>query len=541
MLQPENMPKKYDFLFADIDTGRIKIPKFQRDFVWNKQQTASLIDSIIKGFPIGTFIFWKTTEELRHVKEIGNVNLPDPPPGEPVMYVLDGQQRITSLYAVRKGIRVDRDGKEIDYCDIAINLDLDPDDDYEAVTTEMGSDAVYIGVHELLNSDLTDLFDRFSREHIKKIDIYKKRLTTYDFSTIVITNYPIDIACEVFTRINTGGTELTLFEIMVAKTYDLEKNFDLAEQFDLLIDNNGTGKDLEDANFDTIPNNTVLQCVATNLIRGTKRKDILKLDKTAFIEAWPTVKDGIFTAVDYLRNYLNVSVSQLLPYNALLVSFTYFFNRTYGRQPNVLQNKLLEQYFWWASLSNRFSAAAENKLVQDLDRMDAILNNEIPSYRGEELNLTLDDIQWRWFSTGDSFCKAILCLYASFMPRSFTTDKPVRIDNSWLKSTSSKNYHHFFPKSYLKKKGYPYWQANCILNITIVDDYLNKRRIGSKSPGDYMLTFLDENPELESTMQTHLVYGLDAFGIWEDDFEKFIEARGKQVLEELGKRLNPVL
>ena len=56
MLQPENQSRKYDALFADIDTGRIKVPMFQRDFVWTKEQTSKLIDSIIKGFPIGTFI-----------------------------------------------------------------------------------------------------------------------------------------------------------------------------------------------------------------------------------------------------------------------------------------------------------------------------------------------------------------------------------------------------------------------------------------------------------------------------------------------------
>jgi len=91
MLQPENQSKKYHHLFTDIDIGRIKIPKFQRDFVWSKGQTAKLIDSIIKGFPIGTFIFWKTFEELRYVKNIGNISLPDPPKGDAVFYVLYGQ------------------------------------------------------------------------------------------------------------------------------------------------------------------------------------------------------------------------------------------------------------------------------------------------------------------------------------------------------------------------------------------------------------------------------------------------------------------
>jgi uncharacterized protein with ParB-like and HNH nuclease domain len=101
LLQPENHNKKYEALFLDIDLGRIKIPQFQRDFVWGKEQTAKLVDSILKGYPIGTFIFWKTREELRSYRNVGNFKLPVTPKGDFAEYVLDGQQRITSLYAIR--------------------------------------------------------------------------------------------------------------------------------------------------------------------------------------------------------------------------------------------------------------------------------------------------------------------------------------------------------------------------------------------------------------------------------------------------------
>ncbi len=100
MRQPQNVPLKYDHLFAMVDTGQLKIPMFQRDFVWTTAQTASLLDSIVKGYPIGTFILWKTRDAMRHFRNIGNVELPEPPTGDAVQYVLDGQQRITSLYAV---------------------------------------------------------------------------------------------------------------------------------------------------------------------------------------------------------------------------------------------------------------------------------------------------------------------------------------------------------------------------------------------------------------------------------------------------------
>ena len=246
-------------------------------------------------------------------------NLPSSPKGESVQYVLDGQQRVTSLYAVKKGLIIDREGKEIHYKDIAIDLEKDPDDDETVVTTEPPIDHEHISVYELLNGSISALARKYS-DYLDIIDIYQKRLTGYDFSTIVISDYPLDIACEVFTRINTGGTELTLFEIMVAKTYDERKKFDFADEYDNLIDNNDTGKDLEDAGYETVPHSIVLQCVSAHLCKQVRRKDILKLSKSKFIKEWPTVKDGLFNAVDYLRAQLRIPVSRLLPYPALHTS-----------------------------------------------------------------------------------------------------------------------------------------------------------------------------------------------------------------------------
>jgi len=541
LLQPENQTKKYDFLFTDIDTGKIKIPKFQREFVWSKKSTAKLIDSIIKGFPIGTFIFWKTKDELRHIKNIGNANLPDVPTGDYVYYVLDGQQRITSLYAVRKGLRITVDGKEIDYTDISIDLSMSPDDEEDIVIIDPSEEIRSVSVYKLLNGTISDFIDNFTKEELEKIDIYIKRLTSYDFSTIVIADYPIDIACEVFTRINTGGQELTLFEIMVAKTYDEEKNFDLAEKYHHLIygDDNGS-KNLQAVGFDTIPPSIILQCISAYLCQQVRRKDILKLSKLDVINSWEVIKDGIFSAVDYIRSQLRIPVSRLLPYNAILVPFTYFFIKNNGNNPSALQNKLLVQYFWWASLSNRFTSGTEGKIALDLKKMDKILQGIQPDYRGDEIKLSFDDIKWRWFSTGDAFCRAILCLYAYQEPKSFETNSIVKLDNSWLKVSNSKNYHHFFPRSYLTKKAkMPDWQANSILNITFVDDYLNKRTIGSKSPSTYIDKFSKTNPDLEDTLKTHLIDDIDTFGIKTDDYELFLEQRGKRVLAELKKRLEP--
>ena len=541
MLQPENTSKNYETIFVEIDTGIIKIPKFQRDFVWGKEQTAKLIDSIIKGFPIGTFIFWRTKEQMRHFRNIGDANLPSTPRGNAALYVLDGQQRLTSLYAARKGLIATKEGKRIDFKELTIDLSLAPDDDETVVFTEKQDGESFITVYELINAGMSYLVENYTKEDIHKIETYRNRLTQYNFSCIVIPEHPLDIACEIFTRINTGGTELSLFEIMVAKTYDEKKKFDLAAECGLLIEGDNNGKCLKDAGYETIPHATILQAVAAHLCKQIKRRDILKLDKNKFIKCWPIVKDGIFHAVDYFRTHLRVPVSQLLPYNALLVPFSYFFIRNKGETPSTVQSKLLIQYFWWASLTNRFTSGAEGKIAADIKRIDKILKEKAPSYRGEECELTLDNLLGRWFSTSEAFCKAVLCLYSYFQPKSFVSDKPITLDNSWLKRANSKNYHHFFPKKYLKKNGWDNEQANCILNITLVDDYLNKRKIRTQAPSKYMKQFKRSNSNLNDTMKSHLIYNLDKFGVWENDYKTFIEKRGKQVLKEITKRLKPII
>ena len=540
MLQPENQSKKYEQLFAEIDSGHLKIPAFQRDFVWTTAQTAGLIDSIIKGFPIGTFILWRTHEEMRSIRLIGSVPPRKGRADEPAVYVLDGQQRITSLYAVRKGSRVAKDGQIIDYKDISINLTCDPMSDEQIVLAEAPEGVPCISVHKLLNGTLAELARKYG-PYLDEIDLYRRRLTGYDFPVILLPYYPIDIACDIFTRINTGGTRLSLFEIMVARSFDQGRNFDLAREYERLIDSDGASRDLDDAGYETLPEQTALQCVAAALVRQVGARDILKLDKAQFIDTWPEAKSGIFSAVDFLRGHVQIPVSLLMPYYALIVPLSYFFVRNGYRPPTARQAKLLTQYFWWVSLSGWFSQNGNSRIAQDLDRMDDILAERVPSYDGHDIHISLEDLRSRWFSTSDAYCKAIICLYASFQPRSFASNGLVNIDNSWLKVASSKNYHHFFPKAYLTKAGFSVEEANSILNITLVDDYLNKTKIGSKSPSTYMAEFRKGNRDLETTMRTHLVDDLAAYGVWSNDYRAFIEMRGNRVIQELKKRLEPEL
>ncbi|EHG7891809.1 DUF262 domain-containing protein [Citrobacter braakii] len=538
LLRPENANKKYEALFLEIDSGQIKLPMFQREFVWDKEQSARLIDSLLKGYPIGTFIFWKTREALRSVKDIGNHSLPETPKSDYAQYILDGQQRITSLYAIRKGLRISKDGKEINYKDIYVNLDYDPLNDEQIVTSQRDDDKAYVSVHDLLTQKMGDLFRQVGMDKSDLVEEYKTRLTTYDFTTITIKDYPIDIACDVFSRINTGGKPLTLFEIMVAMTYDEAKGFDLALKYDELLngsDENDTS--LSKAKFDTVPAATVLQAVAAITVDSIRAKDILKIRREKFITNWEPMVSSMFTAVDFIRTKLHVPVSQLLPYASLLVPFTYFFRKNNNKRPTEIQAKLLRQFFYWVGLNWRYSGATETKIAEDLKKMNMILQEKMPKYPSGELNVSAVDISETWFTAGNSNIKAILCLFASHKPRNLDDDSDVILDNSNLKIATSRNYHHFFPRKYVERHC-PSMEPNLIANITLIDAASNNK-IRAKAPSLYINELNTANSKLKSSLRSHLINSPKGFGIMEDDYEKFIEKRSAAIAEALNEALNP--
>jgi hypothetical protein len=441
--QPTNF--SYSSLVNEIEKGEIKIPQFQREFVWDLKMSANLIDSIVKGYPIGTFIFWKTKDRLRSIRNLGNLVLPEPHEGDSINYVLDGQQRLTSLFIAIKGLSISRiENKSEDFSEMYI--DLSASDENQIVKTKyeiLEINKNFIKVTDLLKGDFT-LLASYPQEYHTKINSYKKNFESYNFSVILVKEVPIDIATEIFTRINIGGKSLTLFEIMVAKTYDSVRDFDLSEKYNSLI------KELENVKYETISEATVLQTISILLIKDCTRKNILRLEKAKIIDIWETAIDSIKSTVDYFKSYYRIPVSRLLPYNALIIPFSYFFFK-HKDKPLGFQQKYLEDFFWRCSISGRYSSAVESKLAQDILKIDSILEEKIPEYEWS-VNPTPDFILNNgYFSTGRSFIKAILSIYSYHQPKSFVDNSIVNIDNAYLKIASSKNYHHFFPKAFLTK------------------------------------------------------------------------------------------
>ena len=536
IVQPKPQSKQYTDLIRDIENGTLKIPQFQRDFVWDIDKTAELLDSILKGYPIGTFIIWQTKDRINNIKNIGNQELPETMEGTEVHYILDGQQRITSLFAAYKGVTVPSKDKKkpIEFNDIVVNLDADINNTDEQIVIPKPKSGKYLSLNEVLHFSYTkslELPEEFDNSDKAKIDLYSKAFDKYDFSTVYLRKDDIESAIEVFTRINTSGKTLTLFEIMSAKTYDEKQNFDMQQKWDDFL------KDLNVIGYDEISSSNILNLLSVILskTKECKRSVTLSLDKQDIINHWDKAISAVQDAVEHFQKFFKIPVARLLPYDTLIVPFAYFFYNVTD-YPSTLQKRLLEEFFWRMSLSHRYSSSSETSISQDVRRIDEIIKEVRPNYSDIQVELNKDkDLINTTFTTSDSFCKAILCLLANFAPKDFHTNQPVTLDNSWLKVSSSKNYHHIFPKNFLSKNNVK--NDNSLVNITFVSDKLNKTKIRSRAPSDYFSEFAKNNEELEETLLSHLIDDIDSFGITTDDYSKFLEKRAQRIYLEIKERM----
>lgn len=525
---PEPQSVTFSSLMNDIEKGNIKIPQFQRNFVWSKDKSAKLLDSIVKGYPIGTFIFWKTREELRSIRNIGRLNLPPTPKGDFINYVLDGQQRLTSLFAILKGLKIHREDREEDFSEFYLDLEAMEDEPIVTTGKDDTNSHAFIKLPDLLYGKLKVLV-AYPEKVQEKIQKYKDRINAYQFSAVSIKDTSIDVATEIFTRLNVSGKPLSVFEVMVAKTFDSKRNFDLAEKFEEFKN------ELGQVDYDTIPEAAVLQTVSILLTKECRKKDILRLNRNDIINIWPSAVDAIRESVDYFRNHFRIPVSRLLPYPSLIVPFSYFFYKN-KKRPSGDTQKNLQDFFWRASLGGRYSQGMEGRLARDVKKIDKILKGKRPKYEWSVDTSSKFIMDNGWFSVSRSYIKALLCILAYHQPKSFVDNTIVRISNDWLKQANSKNYHHFFPRSYLNKQGEDDSYINHIANITIVDDYLNKREIKAQSPSKYMKIFAKENKDIRRCMRTHLI-DLKTFGIFNNDYRRFLRKRCEKFSRELKNRI----
>jgi hypothetical protein len=349
LADPLNIRKLID----RITSGDIRIPAFQRDFVWEADQVAFLLDSIYKGFPIGTVILWRTDARLKVEKDLGSFKLPEPAKDYPVNYVLDGQQRLTSLFSTFQTELVPGNSDWVDiYFDMAAVENIQ-----ESLFLALSGAEVDPNRHFPVKTIFDTVEYRkatadLDNDRVKRIDDMQSRFKEYLIPNETFESSDRNRVAIVFERINRAGTQLNVFELLSAWSWSEE--FDLVDKFGDLQDK------ISNHGYDDLVEDKDLQLrVCAGVITGeTSPSKILDLKGVDIRSRFKEIENGIIGALDFLHRELNVKNFKMLPFPGVLVPLSCFFAtlKPDGINYTSKQKNTISRWFWRSILSRRFSS-----------------------------------------------------------------------------------------------------------------------------------------------------------------------------------------
>jgi len=344
-------------LLANVAKGHYKIPVFQRDFVWEASQMRELFDSILKSYPIGSLLFWKTKAVFHTKTEVGPYRID----GENIefTYVLDGFQRISTLFGV---LMNPKNFNSVDVGDnksnkFSIFFDVRNESfnfirENRRKNTNIFSIELYkiYDNRELFNYlralDKADITEEDKLDYIDRARNLHDILHKFRLPFVEIQGGDIKSAIEIFSRVNSTGTEISEDYILSARSYG-ETKFNLIDSISEFL--NG----LDIYNFEDLKRDIILNCIYNakgKIYFDVKSEELLQIDLDSF-----TKKTYTHTrkAVDFLYRRLFIIDIRLLPYPSQMIFISEYFRL--NQEPTSEQLQSLEKWFWITTYSNYFT------------------------------------------------------------------------------------------------------------------------------------------------------------------------------------------
>ena len=518
-------------LMYQMEQGELRIPRFQRDFVWERSRIQKLLDSMFREYPIGTIFLWQAPSEYTHLLR-HTVDLKQPPFQANINYtfILDGQQRLISLYAVTKGLIIEGE----DYGKIVVDLGNTEPYKRSPFQYRTPDRTRWIAIRDLLSANHYSLFGELPTEYRERFVRYRELLNNYPFSVVIVGGMDIEDAVEIFERINQQGKRLSRYDLITASI--TTQAFDLRER---------TQQDIIEplrTRFGKAEETSIPQVLALNIRGSTESATQMDLKKDEVPQVWQRTVDCFMLAVDFVQNSLGVAHVSFLPYDGILPVLAYYFY--YGNTNAILSREhreYLERWFWRAAFSERYSSSSQTRMTEDAAMIRQMIDSQrppdLPSIITDESTLLETSMQ----NTASAMRNGLLCILNLNRPRHFENGAEIRItpkDEHFLKFTSVEK-HHIFPAAFLRDQGYGKRAVHLIPNFCFIPAELNVR-ISNEAPSLYMRRIIEnygeDFAEFEKVMRSHLIPVDEASGIWSDDYDLFLRQRAKLLADEIRRR-----
>lgn len=565
-------------LLTWVGNGKAQLPDFQRSWVWDDSKICKLIESISSGFPMGAAMFLQTGNsgvrfKYRPLEGVRATNLNDPD-----FLVLDGQQRLTTLYqvfktaepvATRPATNKDKVILRHYYLDIRKALDQTADrldavisiNEKKQLTEDIGRTVILdlstrenefkelmyplnIALDLSASSDwmlelndyyegdasIRKLFKEFNQQVLQKIQSYKIPIIN------VTKDTSKEAVCQIFENVNTGGVKLTVFELVTATFAadefnlrddwdDIQSRFKATKQSDIL-------RLVENTNFLTA---MALLISYRQSLNGTaavscKKRDVLKMVLGDYKANRDYLVSGFIKAASFLINQ-GVFTAQNLPYTSQLVPLAAIFAyaEIAGINLQIQANKdILAHWYWCGVFGELYGGANETRYALDIvDVFNQINGGEQPEtvVRASFQPRRLLSMQTR----NSAAYKGVMALILQDSPLDFMSANKMDIATYLDEST---DIHHIFPQNYCEQQGYDSTKWNSVINKTPIYASTN-RSIGGRAPSEYIGTMANKGLTQEQMRDAISSHKVDYDLLKADDFDGFIIDRAIKLLDRI--------
>ena len=509
-------------VFNELENGNIKIPRFQRGYVWERSKIVKLLNSIYKEHPIGSFFIWeadaKYSNFCREIKELGFQQKPE---ANKFLFIIDGQQRITSLYVSLMGKKLG----DVDYASICFNLDRKC-----FQIPKLKTEPNNIPAWKIFNqSELSNIIEEYvskdpitGLQYMKIMNECKRILDNYPISIIKTLNAELDEAVTVFENINQGGKRLTLFDLVHASVFT--SDFDLRDLIQEFNDESAIKL------FGKLQPETFTQSLSLNVTGNCQQTNQLSLTTSMCQNVWARTLECLRLSIDLVKGY-GAQKIDILPYESLLPILQYYFFKSGKNYMENAHKQLIDDWFWTTIFSRRYSSASLTKMKEDADWITRIIDNQNEERRFA-ITITYNELRRINMKNKSAVKDGVLCILAANNPVDFNNGQSVKLDNTNASRSNAKENHHFFPYSRYKDFGITQDDVNSLLNFAFISKSLNLA-ISNKRPSEYLSYYANNSNQLQEWLKTHFIQ-LDAYNAAiHNNFEDFVEARGKQILERI--------
>ena len=582
----ESHDKKLDDLLKMVEEGKAQLPDFQRSWVWDDTKICKLIESITSGYPMGAAMFLANGSEQIRFKYRKFEGVESTADVTPEWLVLDGQQRLTTLYQVLKSkkatntrLETNRDAtiKRFYYLDIRKCLDPTADrldaiisvSEKKQLTSDIGrtitldlstrenefanlmfplnitfsandTDDWRYEMEEYYgnNREYSLLFREFSQKILRPILAYNMPVIQLDKDT------PKEAVCQIFENVNTGGVPLTVFELVTATFaadgHELRKDWETIRAFFSSKVNGELLREITGANF--LAAMTLLVSYYRRIASGDdervavtcKKRDILRLELDDYLKHHDALVKGFCEAADFLVHQ-GIFRSRDLPYSSQLIPLAAIFAYDDANKKLLSlgsNQDLLAKWYWCGVMGELYGGANEARFALDILGMFRWMNGgEMPDtvYRSSIQPTRLLTMQTR----NSAAYKGIMALILQDSPLDFMTGNRMDIA-SYIDEEA--DIHHIFPQTYCEKMNLPRNKWNSVINKTPIYATSN-RSIGGHAPSIYIGTMANKGLDQQMIHDAIVSHKVNYDYLAADDFDAYFIDRAKQLLNRIEKAM----